>query len=130
MPLRLFVTAAFLFAATAAFAGPKDAAVARGEAIVRGSCAMCHAVGATGDSPNPRAPHFRDLHDRYPIEYLTEALAEGIMVGHSEMPQFRFSPREVDDIIAYLESIQTRQHASSTGSAPLPSSRAPRPGGS
>jgi cytochrome c len=79
----------------------------RGGALIAGKCAACHATGRTGTSPNPRAPLFRELHGRYPVENLSEALAEGIMIGHPEMPQFRFAPRQVRDIIAYLKSIQT-----------------------
>ena len=126
MPLRLAMAALMLCAATSALAAPKDAAPERGQALVQDNCAMCHAIGASGDSPNPLAPHFRDLHERYPIEDLAEALAEGIMVGHSQMPQFRFSPREVADIIAYLQSIQTKQHAS-PGAVPGPQASRPEP---
>ena len=89
---------------------------ARGHAIVQRNCAFCHAVGARGDSPNAKAPRFRELHNRYPVEMLAEALAEGMLTGHPEMPEFRFTPREIDDIIAYLKSIQTRGTASIDGS--------------
>lgn len=79
---------------------------------------MCHAIGKAGDSPNPIAPPFRRLHERYPVENLAEALAEGILVGHPEMPEFRFSAHEVLDIIAYLKSIQTDAHAQLIRKAP------------
>ncbi len=98
-------------AAAAAPAAPDDAQIARGRLLVQNNCSMCHAVGPMGDSPNGLAPRFRELHKRYPIEDLGEALAEGIIVGHPEMPQFHFSGGDVSDIIAYLQSIQTRQHA-------------------
>ena len=91
---------------------------ARGHAIVQRNCAFCHAVGARGDSPNAKAPRFRELHNRYPVEMLAEALAEGMLTGHPEMPEFRFNPREIDDIIAYLKSIQTRGTASLGGTLP------------
>ena len=72
---------------------------------------MCHAVGRSGASPNTAAPPFRDLHQRYPVDSLAEALAEGILTGHPQMPEFRFAPEEVNDIILYLKSIQTEQGA-------------------
>ena len=97
---------------------PHDASVARGLALVTRNCSMCHAIGVAGDSPNPQAPHFRDLHQRYPVDNLAEALAEGILVGHPQMPEFRFSAEEVSDIIAYLKSIQTSQHARLTPHKP------------
>jgi len=75
---------------------------------------MCHAIGRGGDSPNPLAPPFRELGQRYAIDDLAEALNEGIITGHPQMPEFRFSPAEVNDLIAYLRSIQQRE-AASTG---------------
>ncbi len=110
--LCVVVTAvATLIAAPVLAAGDQAASIQRGHDLVQNDCSMCHAIGPTGDSPNPLAPRFRELHKRYPIEDLAEALSEGIMVGHPQMPQFRFGSGEVADIIAYLQSIQTRQHA-------------------
>jgi len=51
-----------------------------------------HAVGADGESPVPEAPPFRMLEARYPLEALEEALAEGIVTGHPDMPQFALEP--------------------------------------
>src|SRR5579871_6612882 len=96
--------------AAQACADPPTRPIERGQALVERNCSMCHAVSAIGDSPNPLAPRFRDLHERYPVDSLAEALAEGILVGHPQMPEFRFSGPEVRDIIAYLESIQSRAH--------------------
>jgi mono/diheme cytochrome c family protein len=79
----------------------------KGEVLVRENCSRCHAVGVTGDSPNPDAPPFRTLSSKYPVSDLAESLAEGIVSGHPEMPIFVFMPNDVDAIIAYLESIQT-----------------------
>jgi cytochrome c len=84
---------------------------AAGAAIVEANCASCHAVGVTGASPVATAPVFRKLSQRYPVESLEEALAEGIMVGHEgivQMPEFVFQPDEIGHIVAYLSSIQTR----------------------
>ncbi len=80
---------------------------ARGKDIAEKKCALCHAVGPTGDSPAANAPPFRSLSERYPIDSLQEALAEGITVGHDgmAMPEFRMDPREIDDFLTYLKSI-------------------------
>jgi mono/diheme cytochrome c family protein len=108
-----------LLSAGFAAAAPDDAQLAHGRQLVQNNCAMCHAIGPLGDSPNGLAPRFRELHKRYPIENLGEALAQGIIVGHPGMPQLHFEADEVSDIIAYLQSIQTHQHASSaSGGAP------------
>jgi cytochrome c len=68
-------------------------------------CAGCHATGRVGESPLPIAPPFRTLHERYPVESLAEALAEGITTGHPTMPEFRLDPAQINDVIAYLKSL-------------------------
>ena len=80
--------------------------VARGQTLVEENCARCHAARKEGASPLPAAPAFRTLGQRYPVSNLEEALAEGIVTAHPEMPQLAFEPDEVGAIIAYLESIQ------------------------
>ena len=79
-----------------------------GEALLTSDCARCHAVGRSGESPNKQAPAFRTLGQRYPVESLEEALGEGIMSGHPDMPEFKFDADGVGAIIAYLKSIQQR----------------------
>jgi cytochrome c len=78
----------------------------RGEELLNKNCAVCHAVARSGESPNKLAPPFRTLGQRYPIESLEEALGEGIMSGHPDMPEFSFDAGDVGAIIAYLKSIQ------------------------
>jgi mono/diheme cytochrome c family protein len=56
-------------------------------------------------SPVTPAPPFRVLHQRYPIENLAEALAEGIVTGHSAMPEFTFTPDEIDALLTYIGSL-------------------------
>lgn len=76
-----------------------------GHALLLENCARCHATEATGASPLAIAPPFRTLHERYPLEDLEEALAEGIITGHPAMPELSFEPEDIDDIIAYLKSL-------------------------
>ena len=87
-----------LFASMGSAQG-QDSALARGEQIVQEKCARCHATGRADASPNPKAPPFREVGRMYPPEHLAEALAEGIVTGDNDMPQFRFNPRDVDAII-------------------------------
>ena len=85
--------------------------IERGRAFAQRHCATCHAIGPTGSSPYEPAPPFRTLHERYDVEALAEALAEGIIVGHGgarQMPQFVLSPTEIDDLLAYLKSLESR----------------------
>jgi mono/diheme cytochrome c family protein len=76
-----------------------------GRAIAEAQCAACHAVGPYGESPNAAAPTFRTLLSRYRADVLQEELISGIRVAHP-MPEFQFNPQGVDELIAYLESIQ------------------------
>ena len=80
----------------------------KGEVLVKENCSRCHAIGKEGNSPHPEAPPFRTLSSRYPIEDLSESLAEGIVSGHPDMPIFVFSAADVEAIIDYLNSIQEK----------------------
>ena len=83
----------------------------RGKIFVQRNCARCHAIGGGGRSPYTPAPPFRTLHERYDVGDLAEAFAEGIIVAHNgglQMPQFMLEPEQIDDLIAYLRSIQSR----------------------
>ena len=80
----------------------------RGEELLSARCARCHAIARTGESPHPAAPPFRTLSRKYPIDGLAESLAEGISVGHPDMPEFVFEPDDIAAILAYLNSIQER----------------------
>lgn len=77
-----------------------------GEAIAETLCAVCHAVGAEGDSPHVDAKPFREFSENYPVSALEEALVEGIVVGHPDMPVWQFEPREVEALVDYIESVQ------------------------
>lgn len=76
-----------------------------GRTVLEANCASCHATGKTGDSPLAKAPQFRKLKQKYPLENLSESLAEGIMTGHPAMPQLAFSPVQIQSILVYLDSI-------------------------
>jgi mono/diheme cytochrome c family protein len=94
--------------AGAALPQDKRAIESRGQGLLTTNCSSCHAVGRTGNSTHPEAPPFRTLGQRYPVEVLAEALAEGLSSGHPDMPEFRFEIDDVDAILAYLASIQEK----------------------
>jgi len=78
----------------------------RGRTYARSHCARCHAIDRIGQSPFQPAPPFRTLHQRYPIETLGEALAEGIVTGHPAMPEFQLRPNEIHDLLSYLKTLE------------------------
>lgn len=92
--------------APALAAGQQTEEIAHGRALVEDNCIRCHGIGEADESSHPDAPEFRTLSQRYPIEALGEAFAEGIVTGHPDMPEFVATPVQTAAIIAYIESIQ------------------------
>lgn len=90
---------------TAAAADEANDQIVRGAGIVQEHCSRCHAVGPADESTHKDAPPFRFVVQKYPPETLAEALAEGIMVRHPDMPVFVFKPEEIEAIIAYLATL-------------------------
>ena len=74
--------------------------------LLRANCVRCHAIDKTSLSPNPKAPPFRDVVKKYDPVALEEALAEGIMTGHNDMPEFSFETDEITSIIAFLDTLR------------------------
>ena len=100
------IAAAILAVTIGSTAAQDPTPVEEGQALATMYCADCHATGATDDSPLAGAPNFRDLHLLYDVSFLSEALVEGIVTAHPEMPQFEFDPAQASAIIAYLKSLE------------------------
>ena len=105
------ISVAMLFLAVAV-AGPVQAAgpdLEAGKALAERYCGTCHAVGPVGDSRLPAAPPLRDVASRYSVWNLEEALAEGIVTGHAEMPLFVFKPVEITNLLSYMETLAEKK---------------------
>ncbi|CAN0592144.1 unnamed protein product, partial [Ectocarpus sp. 12 AP-2014] len=83
-----------------------DILVETGRALLEPNCGECHAIGMDDESPLAAAPPFHDIALAYDPEFLAEPLAEGIVTGHPDMPEFVFQPDEIDAIIAYLSHLR------------------------
>lgn len=81
--------------------------ILEGQKLAKELCSNCHAIDITDESKNKQAPPFRTFSQKWPLENLEEALAEGIVVGHDDMPEFKFTPDQITNFITYLEHIQT-----------------------
>ena len=104
------LTSILLTACASAAEQPTGAALAAdGREIGQSQCASCHAIGRTGESPNPAAPRFDRLLERYRADVLEEELIEGVRVAHP-MPEFQLNPQGVDALVVYLQSIQRGRH--------------------
>ena len=77
-----------------------------GRQMAAASCASCHAIGPVGASPHPEAVPFRAIGARTNLDSLEVDFAEGIRMGHRDMPQFQFDLEGVDALLAYLKSVQ------------------------
>jgi len=78
----------------------------RGKSFARANCGRCHAIDRVSKSPLRIAPPLRTLHQRYPINALEEALAEGISTGHPDMPAFELNPDQIHDLLSYLKTLE------------------------
>ena len=106
---RLVLAILALLAAASPSIGQSDAArLKRAETLLARHCGGCHAVGRVGASKHRLAVPLRELSRNYAVDSLQEALAEGLISGHPDMPEFKFAPDDVGAIIDYLKSIQVR----------------------
>lgn len=83
-----------------------DNPVLVGHELLRENCARCHAIDRDSASALAAAPPFRDIVTKYDPAFLEEALAEGIVTGHNDMPEFTFEPGQVTAIVAYLQTLR------------------------
>jgi len=81
----------------------------KGRALAENLCQTCHAIGTTGESANAEAPPLREIAGRYSVWSLQEALAEGILVGHPDMPEFTLDPDEINALLGYMDTLTPRE---------------------
>jgi len=108
----LLVAAPLVLVACGPKTTPNAGDPAMGRQLVEKNCQRCHAIGPEDKSNLPLAPPFRDIVKRWPADNLAEAFAEGVEVTHAgveQMPEFRFEPDQIDNLIAYLNTLQPPQ---------------------
>jgi hypothetical protein len=57
-------------------------------------------------APHVGAPVFRTLDRRVDFDFFMEQLREGLIIGHPDMPTFRFMREDARAFLLYLRSIQ------------------------
>lgn len=88
---------------------PDNAASARiGRAVARQYCSGCHAISRQGASPNPKAPRFPLIAERYRNGNPAPDLIDGTVVRHPGMPEFRLQVSETDGLVAYLRRVSRK----------------------
>lgn len=105
--MRAVFFAGLLLLAGPAFAddaAADDMAVERGEALSRQVCALCHLVDDAGTGASDAVPTFHAIANE---PDMTEARIRGfIYAPHPQMPTLQLAENEIDDIVAYIESLE------------------------
>jgi cytochrome c len=97
----------FMFAAAGgAFALELSPTEVEGRAILQKNCSRCHSVDASGESPLPNAPPFRNIYKKFAVEELKMRLSEGVVSHFRGMPQIDFTNEEIMRIIVYLDALR------------------------
>jgi len=85
---------------------PLSAAAERGRSFALRACGGCHALGSGRRSANAVAPSFATIRMRHTSLALERALADIARQGHGEMPPIYMTAGEIDDLVAYVESLE------------------------
>ena len=93
-------------------AAARASEIEAGRALADRLCARCHAIGPTGASKLSKAPPFRIIANRYSVWSLQEALAEGIVTGHADMPEFKFDPDQIEALLTFMDTYTEKKSGS------------------
>lgn len=113
-PLRLsLATLALLLSSTGAGAAEPRLSqnAAWGRTLAAWRCSPCHAIGEETTSPNPRAPRFFDLVQRFSPAGLERRLTAFAGDRHDVMPPRELTTDEALFIAAYIESLRPARRA-------------------
>jgi len=80
--------------------------VTHGRDLVRRLCSGCHSIGKSGSSPHKAAPPFRTLGRSFDFDQFPRQMERGILAGHPDMPEFKFSIDDANAVRDYLRTIQ------------------------
>ena len=78
----------------------------RGRALLKQSCASCHAIDKLDTSPHRAAPPFRVIGESFDLDGFARKLRQGLASSHPDMPDFHFNADDADAVVAYLRTIQ------------------------
>jgi mono/diheme cytochrome c family protein len=79
--------------------------VADGQKLVAEECSTCHAVEGPATA-SKRAPPLGAVAQMHSTTSLS--LHAFLLTSHPSMPNYRLTPKEVDDVVAYILSLRRR----------------------
>ncbi|MGI9426367.1 MAG: c-type cytochrome [Hyphomicrobiaceae bacterium] len=79
-----------------------------GRLLAEKLCVRCHGIGRSDVSKLAAAPPFRVIATRYSVWTLEESFAEGIVVGHTAMPEFVLNPDQITNLLSYMDTLTPR----------------------
>lgn len=91
---------------------PYEGNASMGMLIARNSCSSCHAVTLVGESPDERAPAFREVINRSGMT--REGLATWLTDAHNYPIEMgvHLEPHQVDSLVAYIQRMEAGADAS------------------
>jgi mono/diheme cytochrome c family protein len=99
LALPLLLAGALVFADRACAAGDPE----QGHALAKTWCSGCHAVEPGGVQRDAPAPPFPSIAAQHP-----EQLRAFLTSPHPPMPNFNLSRSQIDDLVAYIQSLGAR----------------------
>jgi len=84
--------------------------IERGAEVAQARCASCHGVALEAASPSHDAPLFRVLSRLYSAQDLERKLDAISRDGHFEMPPVTLHEDEIEDVSAYIASLESDDH--------------------
>lgn len=106
---RLVAGAAIALAALTATTAAAGGDAAKGKTLFTEKCTSCHGTGGKGDGPMAGAmsPPPANFTDPAFWKGKTDAtLSNAIQNGHLDMPPMDSKPQEVQDLVAYLNTLK------------------------
>jgi cytochrome c len=79
--------------------------IRHGRRLAKEFCARCHSIDKRRPSPRREAPPLRYLGRTIDLDGFARVLSSGL-IGHADMPQFKFHFDDARDLRAYLRTIQ------------------------
>lgn len=104
MPVTFAMPAAFAVLAVSTAALAAD--IGHGEQLAREWCSNCHLVAPDQTSGGDGAPTFNSIAET--AQERNDDLRAWLADPHPPMPNFDLTVREIDDLLAYIESLRSQ----------------------